>query len=82
VASFGRPKLASRVPGFHAPGLRRAAAQAATARAWGMVARFTTAAVSPTRWWGRITSVTGMAVLLGFSIVMLIAGLVVTWPRR
>ncbi len=79
MASFGRPKLASRVPGFHATGLRRAAARETTARAWGTVARFTTAAVSPTRWWARITSVTGVAVLLGFATVMLIAGLVVTW---
>lgn len=52
------------------------------ASSWGAVRQFAVAAVSPTRWWARVTSVTGVAVLLGFSVVMLIAGLVVSWPRR
>lgn len=82
MASFGRSKLASRIPGLSLDELRSAAVHDAMASSWGAVRHFAAAAVSPTRWWARITSVAGVAVLLGFSVVMLIAGLVVTWPHR
>ena len=82
MASFGRPKLTSRIPGLSLEALRTAAVRDAMAASWGAVRQLAAAAVSPTRWWARITSVAGVAVLLGFSVVMLIAGLVVTWPHH
>jgi len=82
VASFGRSKFTSRIPGLSLEALRTGAVQGAMASSWAAVSQVAAAAVSPTRWWARITSATGVAVLLGFSVVMLIAGLVVTWPHR
>lgn len=82
MASYGRSKLTTRLTGLQVAGPSRAALQAAMAQSRDRVARFAVAAVSPTRWWARITSVTGIAVLLSFSVAMLVAGLVVTWPRH
>ncbi len=97
MAIFSRPKLASRVPGFHgqgvrAPGirvpkvdglrLRLASASAALSQARQRVVRMTGYAVSPRWWWAVITSAAGTAALLALSVVSLIAALVVTWPHR
>lgn len=82
MAIFSRPKLALRVPSFHIGAVPRASVQALLARARVDLGRAVAATLSPTRWWARITSVPGVALLLGFSLVMLIAGLIVTWPRR
>jgi hypothetical protein len=80
MASFGRSGLASRVPGTAAAS--RAAVGQALAQSWADLRRVAWAAVSPARWWARLTSVVGVAVLLGLSVLVLVAGLVVTWPHR
>lgn len=82
MASFGGSRLTSRVPRPHLAAVSRVAVQQAAARSWGDVRRLAVAALSPTRWWARLTSVAGVAVLLGLSVVTLIAGLAVTWPHR
>ena len=82
MAIFSRSKLGVPVPSIHLPAVPRESVQAVLARAQQEFVRVGTAALSPTWWWARITSVTGVAVLLGFSVVTLIAALIVTWPRR
>ncbi len=97
MAIFSNPKLASRVPSFHVPGvhvpgirvpkldglkLRLASASAALTQARQRVIRVTGYAVSPSWWWGAVTSAAGVAVLLALSVVSLIGALVVTWPHR
>jgi hypothetical protein len=98
MAIFSNPKLASRVPSFHVPGvvripavrvpnldgfrLRLAAAAVALTQASQRMIRVTGYAVSPSWWWQGITSVAGIATLLALSVVSLIGALVVTWPHR
>jgi hypothetical protein len=96
MAIFSDPKLATRVPSFH-PGVRipavrvpnldgfrprLAAAAVALTQASQRIIRVTGYALSPSWWWGQITSAAGVAVLLALSVVSLIGALVVTWPHR